>query len=85
MFSWPSQRDGRPGQDVREKAALAHVESYYLQSFFENVPSDKPIGLIGFSFGGAVISGTLQLIAGGNWIVASCLARPSSIRIFASV
>ncbi len=35
MFTWPSQREGRVGPDVRAKAALAHVESYYLASSFE--------------------------------------------------
>ncbi len=43
MFSWPSQREGRVGPDVRAKAALAHVESYYLAEFLRNVPSDRPI------------------------------------------
>lgn len=76
LFSWPSQRDGRPGPDVREKAALAHIESFYLADFLKNVPNDRPIGMMGFSFGGAVICGTLQLLAGGTL---DCRALPQPI------
>jgi hypothetical protein len=66
LFSWPSERDGRIGPDVREKAALAHIEAYYLADFLKHVPTDRPIGMMGFSFGGAVICGSLQLLAGGS-------------------
>jgi Alpha/beta hydrolase of unknown function (DUF900) len=66
LFTWPSERDGRPGPDVREKASLAHVESYYLADFLKNVPSDQSIGMMGYSFGGAVVCGTLQLLGGGS-------------------
>jgi hypothetical protein len=65
-FSWPSQRQGRLAQDVREKAALAHIESYYLADFLKFMPQDRPLSMMGFSFGGAVICGTLQLLAGGQ-------------------
>ncbi len=76
LFSWPSQRDGLPGPDVREKAALAHIESYYLADFLKHVPNDRPIGMMGFSFGGAVICGSLQLLAGGSL---DCRALPQPI------
>ncbi len=66
LFSWPSERDGRIAPDVREKASLAHVESYYLADFLKHVPSDRTIGMMGFSFGGAVICGALQLLGGGS-------------------
>jgi hypothetical protein len=66
LFSWPSEREGRVAPDVREKAALTQIESYFLADFLKNAPQDKPLGLLGFSFGGAVISGTLQLFAGGS-------------------
>ncbi len=66
LFSWPSEREGRIGPDVREKASLAHVESFYLAEFLKHLPNDRPLGMLGFSFGGAVISGTLQLLAGGS-------------------
>ncbi len=65
LFSWPSERDGRIGPDVREKACLANVEAYYLADFLKNVSTDRPIGMMGFSFGGAVICGTLHLMGGG--------------------
>ena len=65
LFSWPSERDGRIAPDVREKAALAHVESHYLADFLKHVPTDQSIGMMGFSFGGAVICGTLHLLGGG--------------------
>ncbi len=65
LFSWPSERDGRVGPDVREKASLVNVEAYYLADFLKHVPNDRPIGMMGFSFGGAVICGTLHLLGGG--------------------
>ena len=66
LFSWPSEREGRVAADVREKARLAHVESYYLAEFLKHVPANRPIGMMGFSFGGAIICGTLQLLGGGS-------------------
>lgn len=75
LFSWPSQRDGRIAADVREKASLAHVESYYLADFLKHVPADRPIGMMGYSFGGAVICGTLQLLSGRS-LDGRCLSQP---------
>jgi Alpha/beta hydrolase of unknown function (DUF900) len=66
LFSWPSQREGRIAPDVREKAALAHVESYYLADFLKHIPNDQSIGMMGFSFGGAVICGALHMLGGGS-------------------
>ena len=66
LYSWPSERDGRIAPDVREKASLAHVESYYMAEFLEHIPADRTLGMLGFSFGGAVICGTLQLLGGGS-------------------
>ena len=76
LFSWPSQRDGRIGPDVREKACLAHVEAYYLADFLKHVPTDRSIGMMGFSFGGAVICGTLHLLGGGT-LDGRCLPQPT--------
>ncbi len=67
LFSWPSQREGAGvANDVREKAQLTNCESYYLADFLKHVPQDRPLSMIGFSFGGAIISGTLQLLADGS-------------------
>ena len=82
LFTWPSQREGRIGPDVREKAALAHVESYYLADFLKNVPNDRPLGMIGFSFGGAVIGGSLQLLSGD---ALDCRRLPQPIVIHQNV
>ncbi len=84
LFSWPSERDGRIGPDVREKASLAHVESFYLAEFLKHVPNDRPLGMIGFSFGGAVISGSLQLLAGGSLdcrVLPQPMAAHSNVRV----
>lgn len=76
LFSWPSEREGRIAPDVREKAALANVESYYLADFLKHVPNDQPIGMMGFSFGGAVICGALHMLGGGSL---DCRSLPQPI------
>jgi len=84
LFSWPSQRDGRPGPDVREKASLVHIESHYLADFLKHVPNDRPIGMFGFSFGGAIICGTLHLLGGGSLdcrALSQPLAKHPNVRV----
>lgn len=65
-FSWPSEREGRLAPDVRDKAKLADFEAYRLALVLQHLPNDKPLGLIGFSFGARVTCGSLHLLAGGS-------------------
>ncbi|MFO1064365.1 MAG: hypothetical protein U0892_10925 [Pirellulales bacterium] len=67
LYSWPSQRDGRPIKDVLEKAARADVETYYFAHLLSRLPKDSPLGILGFSFGARVVGGGLHLANGGSF------------------
>ncbi len=66
IYSWPSQRDGRPIRDVYEKADRSNTDTYYFAHLLSRVPESSPLGLLGFSFGGRVVGGGLHLVAGGT-------------------
>lgn len=67
IYSWPSQRDGRPIRDVYEKADRSDVDTYYYAHLLNRVPESSPLGLLGFSFGGRVVCGGLHLVSGGTF------------------
>ncbi len=67
IFSWPSNRiRGTRFRDLRTKAALCDVQSYYLASCLRDVGPEVPIDLVGYSFGARVVTGALHLLAGGQ-------------------
>jgi len=66
IYSWPSQRDGRPLRDVYEKADRSHTDTYYFAHLLARVPLETPLGLLGFSFGGRIVCGGLHLVNGGS-------------------
>ena len=65
-ISWPSEQRERAARDVIHKKPLIDATSFYLANFLERLPPGKRIGILGYSFGGAVVSGALQLLAGGQ-------------------
>ncbi len=67
-FTWPShrQREGRPVQDIREKAERSEIDAVRFAQFLRALPTGAPIGLIGFSFGSRVTCGGLHLFMGGS-------------------
>ncbi len=67
IWSWPSERlDRRVLDDVRLKAAWSDVQSYYLASLVHHIAADVPVTLLGYSFGSRAVTGTLQMLAGGE-------------------
>jgi hypothetical protein len=66
LFTWPSERTDWPTRDVREKADLADAHAFYLADFINHFPVERPLSLMGFSFGGAMACGALHLLAGGT-------------------
>lgn len=66
IYSWPSQRDGRPVRDVYEKAERSNVDTYYFAQLLSRVPESSPLGILAYSFGGRVVGGGLHLVAGGT-------------------
>lgn len=66
IYSWPSQRDGRPLRDLYEKAERSNTDTYYFAHLLSRVPESSALGILGFSFGGRVVGGGLHLVAGGT-------------------
>lgn len=67
IWSWPSDRvAGGARVDARTKACRSDAESLYLASLLDRLPAQGPVGLVGYSFGARVITGSLELLAGGT-------------------
>lgn len=66
IYSWPSQRDGRPIRDVYEKADRSNTDTFYFAHFLNRVPLETPLGILAFSFGGRVVCGGLHMVNGGQ-------------------
>ncbi len=67
IYSWPSQRDGRPIRDVYEKAERSNTDTYYFAHLLSRVPAQSQLGILGFSFGGRVVGGGLHMVSGGSY------------------
>ena len=66
IWSWPSAPSGRPLRDVRAKAARCDLDSHYLAWFLSRLAPDTRVGLLGYSYGGRIVSGALHLMGGGE-------------------
>jgi len=66
VFSWPSEQRERPAKDVITKKPLLATSSFYLASFVQRLPAEQPLSILGYSFGGAIVTGSLHLLAGGD-------------------
>jgi hypothetical protein len=66
VFSWPSARVGGLLRDVRVKAARTGPAACQLAWLVDQMPSETPISLVGFSFGARIITGGLHILGGGN-------------------
>lgn len=66
IWSWPSDQEGILLRDVREKARRTDTQGLFLAWLLrQHVHRDQPTALIGYSFGGRVVSGALHALAGG--------------------
>jgi hypothetical protein len=78
IWSWPSDRQSRRLRpDVQLKQAYSNAESYYLAEWLAALPRKTPVCLIGHSLGARIITGALQLMAGGQLAGRSLAARPT--------
>jgi hypothetical protein len=66
IFSWPATKIHGPLKDVRVKAARTRPVGCEFAWFVNQLPADTPLTLIGYSYGARVITGGLQIIAGGT-------------------
>ncbi len=66
IWSWPSGRVVyRTLRDCMLKLERTVAEEYYLAWFMAKMNPHRPLSLIGYSFGGRICAGALQLRAGG--------------------
>lgn len=67
IWSWPSDKERFIIPDARIKADRSDAQGLYLAWLLRHhVSAQQPTALIGFSFGGRVISGGLHALAGGR-------------------
>jgi hypothetical protein len=79
IWSWPSQRMCRRNRpDVQLKFCYCNAQAVYLAACLERLRPDVPLCLIGYSMGGQIVPGSLQLLAGGEVAGRSLAGRHSS-------
>jgi hypothetical protein len=66
IVSWPSSRVGGLLRDVRVKATRTDPAGCQLAWLLDQMPSETPVSLVGFSFGARIITASLHLLAGGH-------------------
>jgi hypothetical protein len=66
IWSWPSDQIRGPLRDIRVKAARSDDEAYLLARFLAPIPTNRRVGLVGFSYGARIISGSLHILGGGE-------------------
>jgi len=66
IWSWPSMRIQGPNRkDARIKAARSDVQAYHFARFVRRLDPDTRVGMVGYSFGARIITGALEMLAGG--------------------
>lgn len=66
IWSWPSESETIFLSDAREKAKRTDAQALYLAWLLNHHhASGQPTSLIGFSFGGRVVTGAMHALAGG--------------------
>ncbi len=67
IWSWPSEQVCRGVRaDVQLKAHYSDVQAFYLAACLKETAAEQPVTLVGYSFGARVITGALELVAGGQ-------------------
>lgn len=67
LFSWPSEQEGVLLNDVRVKAERTDAQGLYLAWCIREINAQTAsLTLIGYSFGGRVVTGALHALAGGT-------------------
>jgi hypothetical protein len=81
IWSWPSERVvARRRQDAQLKAAYSDTEAFYLANVLRRMERDVPVCLIGYSFGARVITGALEILAGGQ-VAGRCLPLAEGVTL----
>lgn len=64
IWSWPSSQIKGPLRDVRVKASRADKQAYYFANFLAQLSPDKPVSLLGFSYGARILTGAVHRFSG---------------------
>lgn len=67
VYSWPSEQVGILARDARLKADRTDAQGLYLASVLrKHAEFATPTTLLGYSFGGRIVTGSLHALAGGS-------------------
>lgn len=66
LWSWPSSKVSGPINDFRVKALRTRPLGWQLAWGLDQMPTDSPISLIGYSYGARIIGGATHILAGGD-------------------
>ncbi|HEX6962867.1 MAG TPA: hypothetical protein VF175_13440 [Lacipirellula sp.] len=67
IWSWPSSKAPGILHDYRVKAARTGPVAWQLAWAVDQLPLETPLTLVGYSYGGRVVTGALHLLAGGDF------------------
>lgn len=65
VFDWPSDKICGPLRDIRVKARLAKHFAFYYAQLLQRLDNGRPLGTIGYSYGGRMSVHAMHLLAGG--------------------
>ncbi len=75
IWSWPADRiTGHARYDAQVKAARTDGQSQYLAQLLGRMDPRVPVNLVGHSFGARIITGAMQVLAGGD-LAGQCVVR----------
>jgi len=60
IFSWPSDKQGILLRDSRRKYRRAQTEGHYLAWFLSQVEPDRPVAIVGYSYGALIALEALE-------------------------
>ena len=66
IWSWPAEQVGGPVQDYKIKGQRTRPAAWQLAWTIDQLPTDTPLSLVGYSYGARVVTGSLHLLAGGE-------------------
>ena len=67
IWSWPALRQQcAPRKDVRAKVCRTDTQAFYVAQWIATLPKNRPICMVGYSLGARIVSGSLELLAGGT-------------------
>lgn len=67
IFSWPSDQQGILLRDIRAKYDRAVTEGHYLAWFLSHVEPDRPVAIVGYSYGSLIALEALEDLVHAEW------------------